>query len=201
MTTRSNSSLLIPANPFLSCTAQTDPARFCSYSASDSPMQSMTDMPCWMSLRHCPLMYSSDSPKITRRSECPASAHCTPRESSMEVLTAPVNAPLISGHTPSAPTINFPPDASIAVSINTYGTKSATSTLGDASVILLAILVASSMASVLLWGLSFQFPEMNGFRASSCDVRAALSEDGAKAVDTPARVERRVATMQNFIVY
>jgi hypothetical protein len=58
----------------------------------------------------------------------------------------------------------------VAVSIKTYGTKRATSAFGDLDVIASAIPLASNVASSLVCGFNFQFPEMNGFRAMNNDV-------------------------------
>jgi hypothetical protein len=63
-----------------------------------------------------------------------------------------------------------------AAPMKTYGTKMATSASGLLSVIELAIPAASVSASSTVVGLSFQFPEMKGFRAMS--IATDEEEDG-----------------------
>ncbi len=91
----------------------------------------------------------------------------------------------------------------MAASMNTYGTKRATSASGESSVILLAISLANVTASSFVCGLSFQFPEMKGLRASSCvDVVVVANDlvaDGAKALELASDAKRVIAE-KSFIV-
>jgi len=87
----------------------------------------------------------------------------SPIEFNIGAEIAPVNAPLPWGQTPSAPIDSFPPTADWAVSMNTYGTKTATSASGLDSVMESAMPDANAIASSLDWGFSFQLPDMNGF--------------------------------------
>mmetsp|Transcript_299 Transcript_299/g.840 ORF Transcript_299/g.840 Transcript_299/m.840 type:complete len:212 (+) Transcript_299:355-990(+) len=164
ITTRSISSGLIPARPFFSCTSQTSPTKSFSNSASVSPMHNITDIPCSISFKHCALMYSSVSLLMVRRSECPANAHSTPMLFSIPDEIPPVNAPAISGVTISAPTLSFPSTAFCTHSMKGNGTNKATSP-GESGFTAFAMPVASSTASSLVDGLSFQFPVMKGFRS------------------------------------
>mmetsp|Transcript_48988 Transcript_48988/g.118652 ORF Transcript_48988/g.118652 Transcript_48988/m.118652 type:complete len:229 (+) Transcript_48988:419-1105(+) len=179
------SSLLTPFKPFLSWTAQTAPARFCSNSSSDSPMHNIHPIPSSNNFVTWPLMYSSVSPKMTRRSLCPASAHWTPTDFNIVAETAPVNAPWTSGTTPSAPISNLPPTDDMAVSMKTYGTNNATSASGESGPIEAAISDAKATASSFVWGFNFQFPLMNGFLAMSKAVVVVVDGDMRPKVFPP----------------
>lgn len=81
----------------------------------------------------------------------------------------------------------------MALSIKTYGTNKATSASGLPSVIDAAISLANVNASSFVWGLSFQFPLMNGLRAFNAVVVKLLKDwccaVGANAAAEPARME------------
>mmetsp|Transcript_48987 Transcript_48987/g.118650 ORF Transcript_48987/g.118650 Transcript_48987/m.118650 type:complete len:231 (+) Transcript_48987:419-1111(+) len=201
------SSLLTPFKPFLSWTAQTAPARFCSNSSSDSPMHNIHPIPSSNNFVTWPLMYSSVSPKMTRRSLCPASAHWTPTDFNIVADTAPVNAPWTSGTTPSAPISNLPPTDDMAVSMKTYGTNNATSASGESGPIEAAISDAKATASSFVWGFNFQFPLMNGFLAMSKavvavdDMRRKLFPPLIENADAVEAVRARRESAWNFMVF
>ena len=84
-------------------------------------------------------------------------------------------------------------------SINTYGTNKATSTSGVSAVIDAAISVPSVSASSFVEGLSFQFPEIKGLRASSLVTERdcwRVVMEGEKEAAVPAKRE----AMRNFMV-
>lgn len=94
-----------------------------------------------------------------------ANGYDSPIEFNIGADIAPVYAPLPWGQTPSAPIESFPPTADWADSMKTYGTKRATSASGLDSVMDPAMPDANATASSFDCGLSFQLPEMNGFRS------------------------------------
>mmetsp|Transcript_34113 Transcript_34113/g.80288 ORF Transcript_34113/g.80288 Transcript_34113/m.80288 type:complete len:221 (+) Transcript_34113:349-1011(+) len=193
----------MPSKPFLSWTSHTASTRDFSNSSSVSPMHKTTFMPFSTRILHWALMSSSDSPLITRRSECPARAHSIPMLFNWTGLTPPVKAPFISAVTISAPTMSLSPTISFTVSRNGKGTKRPTSA-GQSSPIESAIPRAKSTASAFVWGFSFQFPVMKALRAAS-SVLVGPTTEGAtnclltKAFDVPTS-DRREMAAENFIV-
>jgi hypothetical protein len=101
----------------------------------------------------------------------------------------------------SAPTWSFPPTEFVADSMNTYGTKRATSISGVSGPIAPEISVARATASSRVWGFNFQLPLMKGLRAISreleLEARIPLNEgENADAELKRVKADRAV----NFIV-
>lgn len=117
------------------------------------------------------------------------------------MLIANLCSDLLKIELTSAPILSLSPTTPIVDSINTYGTNKATSISGESAVMESAISLPSVKASSFVEGLSFQFPEMKGFLASSLVAENACwgaVRAGEKALAEPAR--RRAEEVMNFMV-
>mmetsp|Transcript_51155 Transcript_51155/g.102583 ORF Transcript_51155/g.102583 Transcript_51155/m.102583 type:complete len:258 (+) Transcript_51155:150-923(+) len=193
MVTRDISPDETPARPLESWRAQTALLSAASYSALVSPTHRMASRPASSTLRVLRLNVSSVSLAMLpcRRSLCPITTYLAPTDLSCDADTPPVNAPLSSVNTSSAPTATRLP-----LAISATGARNGNGQQIQISISRwelsadLTISWARLLASSRVSGFIFQLPAMKYLRPVFCISGGAMGELLTECPDGGFRLER-----------